>query len=88
MCDSHQIEEDPAEEDAVSNRPACCTFRTALTIGGPRIRKLCAEMILEVVTKHIRPSETVRHGQVLWTAVSRDDPPAWRRRIAEMDLVR
>jgi len=32
MCDSHQIEEDPAEEDAVSNRPACCTFRTALTL--------------------------------------------------------
>jgi len=56
-------------------------------IGEPRIRKLCAEMILEVVASHIRSSEAVRHGQVLWTAISRDDPPAWRRRIAETDMV-
>lgn len=56
-------------------------------IGGPRICKLCAEMILEVVRSHIRSGEYVRHGQVLWTAVSTDDPPAWRQRIADTDLV-
>lgn len=39
-------------------------------IGGPRICKLCAEMTLEVVDNHIRPKENVRHGQIVWNAVS------------------
>jgi len=78
----------PLKDKTLENALSYRIEREFPRIGGPRIRKLCAEMILEVVTKHIRPSETVRHGQVLWTAVSRDDPPAWRRRIAEMDLVR
>ena len=56
-------------------------------IGGPRIRKLCAEMILEVVNNHIRAKDCLHHGQVIWTAVSRDHPPARRQRIAETDLV-
>ena len=56
-------------------------------IGGPRIRRLCAEMILEVVTEHLRPREHVAHGQVVWMAVSVDDPPARHKRIADTDLV-
>ena len=36
-------------------------------IGGPRIRKLCAEMVLEVVHRHIRAKDCVQHGQILWT---------------------
>jgi len=56
-------------------------------IGGPRICKLCAEMILEVVHNHVRPKDSIRHGQVLWTAVSIDDPPGWSQKIADMDLV-
>ena len=38
-------------------------------IGGRRIRQLCAEMILEVVTDHVRPLEHLKHGQVLWMAL-------------------
>jgi len=30
-CDSHRLEEDPAEEDPFSNRLIHCTFRTAMT---------------------------------------------------------
>jgi len=56
-------------------------------IGGPRICKLCAEMILEVVHGHIRSKQTIRHGQILWTAVSIDDPPGWSQKIADTDLV-
>jgi len=56
-------------------------------IGGPRICKLCAEMILEVVYNHIRSKESVHHGQVVWTAVSKDHPPGRCHRIAETDLV-
>lgn len=56
-------------------------------IGGPRIRQLCAEMILEVVRAHVRPRNNVRHGQVVWTAVARDDPPRRGQRIAETELI-
>lgn len=56
-------------------------------IGGPRICRLCAEMILEVVGNHLRPKESVRHGQVVWTAVSKDYRPGRCQPIAETDLV-
>ena len=56
-------------------------------MGGQRIRRLCAEMVLEVVNGHLRPKDHVRHGQVLWLAVSIGDPPRRSRRIAETDLV-
>jgi len=55
--------------------------------GGPRICKLCAEMILEVVHGHVRSKQSIRHGQVLWTAVSIDDRPGWSQKIADTDLV-
>jgi hypothetical protein len=56
-------------------------------IGGPRIRQLCADMLLEVVFKHIRPSDHIAHGQALWMAVSVDDPPGKGQRIRDTDLV-
>ena len=56
-------------------------------IGGPRICQLCADMILEVIFKHMRPKDHVTHGQVLWMAVSVNDPPRHRQRIADTDLV-
>jgi hypothetical protein len=56
-------------------------------IGGPRIRQLCAEMILEVVFGHMRPRDHLTHGQVLWMAVSVNDPPKLHQRIADTDLV-
>jgi hypothetical protein len=56
-------------------------------IGGPRIRDLCADMVLEVVYAHMRPREYLTHGQVLWAAVSVDDPPRYRQTIADTDLV-
>jgi len=72
------------------------TFRNALAhriakefprIGGKRICLLCADMLLEVVFKHMRPRDHVRHGQTLWMAVSLHDPPSSRRTIADTDLV-
>lgn len=57
------------------------------SIGGPRMRQLCAETVLEVLSQHVRPTEHVHHGQVLWMAVSKDDPPRRGRRIAETDLI-
>jgi hypothetical protein len=56
-------------------------------IGGPRICGLCADMILEVVTKHMLPRKHVKHGQALWMAVSLNDPPRHRQRIIDTDLV-
>ena len=56
-------------------------------IGGPRICKLCAEMIMEVVNNHIRSKDYVHHGQIVWTAVSVNDRPGWCQKIAETDLI-
>lgn len=56
-------------------------------IGGSRIRALCARMVLEVVEAHLRPRESVRHGQVLWLAYGIDDPPRRGKRTADSELV-
>jgi len=56
-------------------------------IGGPRICLLCADLILEVVLKHMRPHEHVAHGQTIWMAVSVNNPPRHRQRIVDTDLV-
>ena len=56
-------------------------------IGGPRIRELCAQMILEVVDAHVRPAEHLRHGQALWLGIATTDPPRRHRRTADTKLV-
>src|SRR4029077_19155591 len=45
------------------------------------------DMILEVVHKQMRASEHVKHGQVLWMAVSVAHPPRHRERIIDTELV-
>lgn len=56
-------------------------------IGGPRICKLCAEMIMEVVNNHIRPKDNVHHGQMVWTAIDVNDRPGWCQKVADTNLV-
>ena len=56
-------------------------------IGGPRIYQLCADMIIEFISKHMRSQEHLTHGQALWMAVSVNNPPAHRQRIADTELV-
>ena len=56
-------------------------------IGGPRIQQLCAQMILEIVHEHMRPREHVKHGQVLWMAVSANNPPKRNKPLTETHLV-
>jgi hypothetical protein len=72
------------------------TLKNALTqriasefprIGGPRIQRLCAEMILEVVFEHLRRQEHVAHGQVLWMAIAAAHRPRHRQRIADCELI-
>lgn len=56
-------------------------------IGGPRIRQLCAQMILDVVDAHVRPTEHMRHGQALWLGIATDHPPRRHQRTADTKLV-
>jgi Protein of unknown function (DUF1670) len=56
-------------------------------IGGRRICQLCADMILEVVFKHMRSKDHLVHGQALWMAVSSNDPPRRHQRISDVDLI-
>ncbi len=77
----------PLQQKTLQNALAHRIAQEFPRIGGPRIRDLCAAMILEVVAEHVRPREHLAHGQVLWMAVSVDDPPRQRKRIADTDLV-
>lgn len=56
-------------------------------LGGPRILHLCADMVLEVIETHMRATEHLTHGQILWMGVSVDDPPAEGKRIRDTRLV-
>ena len=56
-------------------------------LGGERIRQLCADMILDVVQQHLRPREHLQHGQILWLAVSLNDPPSRKKRIRDTELL-
>jgi len=56
-------------------------------IGGPRIRELCARMILEVVDAHVRPVEHLRHGQALWLGIATNHPPHRHQRTCDTNLV-
>ena len=76
----------PLQDKTLENALACCIASQFPRIGGPRIRALCAEMILEEVARHVRPREQVRHGQVLWLAISKDARPRRHQRIAETEL--
>lgn len=72
------------------------TLRSALSrllrtqfprIGGPVIRDLCADLILSTLDAHLKLRDRVGHGQVVWSAVSLDDPPRRHQRIADTNLV-
>jgi hypothetical protein len=77
----------PLREKTLRNAVAHRVAKEFPRIGGPRICQLCADMILEVIFKHMRPQDHVAHGQTLWMAVSVKDPPGHRQRIADTDLV-
>jgi hypothetical protein len=56
-------------------------------IGGERIRQLCAQMILDVIDAHMRPTQHMQHGQMLWMGIAVDDPPRKYRRTADTRLI-
>lgn len=56
-------------------------------LGGERFLRLCATLVLDFLNDHLRPRDTVSHGQVLWLAINRDVPPARGQRIADAALV-
>jgi Protein of unknown function (DUF1670) len=77
----------PLRDKTLRNALAHRIVKEFPRIGGPRICQLCADMILEVIFKHMRRQEHLTHGQTLWMAVSVNDPPAHRQRIADTELV-
>ncbi len=77
----------PMREKSLKNAISYRIARDFPRVGGERIRQFCAEAILEVVQQHLRPREHVRHGQVVWLAVSLNDPPGRQKRIRDTELV-
>jgi hypothetical protein len=56
-------------------------------IGGPRIQDLCADLILERIDALVRDRQQLTHGQALWLAIDRDDPPKLHKMIRDTRLV-
>lgn len=56
-------------------------------IGGTRMTDLCADMILEVVVRHLRPRDSLQHGQVLWLGYDINDPPSRNKTAQNVRLV-
>lgn len=56
-------------------------------VGGARIAELCADMVLEVVTRHLHPRDTLHHGQLLWLGFDLDDPPSRNKTSDNVRLV-
>jgi hypothetical protein len=54
---------------------------------GPAITRLFADKISEIVARFQPPQSCFKMGQVLWTAVAVDDPPARGKRIENTRLV-
>lgn len=77
----------PLLDKTLENAVSACIGREFPRIGGPRIRELCARMLLAVVDAHRPPRERVAHGQVVWMAVPLDTPPHRYQRMADLSLV-
>lgn len=77
----------PLKQKTLRNAVAHRIRKEFPRLGGPRIVDQCAGLVLEVVEQHIRPRENLLHGQVLWMAVSLEDPPARRKCIQDTKLL-
>jgi hypothetical protein len=77
----------PLRDKTLRNALAHRVAKEFPRIGGPRICQLCADMILEVIFKHMRRQDHVSHGQTLWMAVRVNDPPRQHQKIADTELV-
>jgi hypothetical protein len=77
----------PMREKSLQNALSHRIAQDFPRVGGERIRQFCAEAILEVVNQHLRPRDHLQHGQVVWLAVSLNDPPARKKRIRDTELV-
>lgn len=76
----------PLRDKTLENALSACIGREFPRIGGPRVRGLCAQMLIELFESHCPPLERVTHGQMVWMAVPLNDPPRRDQRIAEMRL--
>jgi len=86
-CDSVRKSYTPMKTKTLRNALYHRLSKEMPHLGGPRLRELCADMLMEVIEKHLPPRERVRHGQVVWMAYSVSDPPARHKRTADTEMV-
>ena len=77
----------PLKEKSLQTALVHCLKTQFPKIGGPRILDLCAEMLVQVISQHLQPRETLHHGQVLWLAIAVEERPRHRQRIRDCKLV-
>ena len=73
----------PLKERTVINTLSRCLHEQFPRIGGPRIRALCAEMILETLENNLVHQKRLSHGKIVWNAIAQDDPPRRNRKASD-----
>ena len=63
-----------------------CLARDFPQLGGQRMLRLSAARILEAVFQNLHMRDAVRHGQVAWTGIAREQKAGWRKRVEQMQL--
>jgi hypothetical protein len=77
----------PLLDKSLKNAISACIGREFPRIGGPRIRELCAQLMLDLIDAHRPLRDRITHGQVVWLAVPIDHPLQRYERIADVPLV-
>jgi Protein of unknown function (DUF1670) len=77
----------PLKERNIVNTLSRCLHEQFPRIGGPRIRALCAEMILETLEQNLIQKNRLSHGQIVWNAIAQDDPPRRHKEANETKTV-
>lgn len=77
----------PLKERTIVNSLSQCLHEQFPRIGGPRIRTLCAEMILDTLEANLVLQARLSHGHIVWMATAEDDPPRRYRKTSETKTV-
>ena len=77
----------PLKERTIINTLSRCLHEQFPRIGGPRIRALCAEMILETLENNLVHQKRLSHGKIVWNAIAQDDPPRRNRKASDTKTV-
>jgi len=78
---------EPLLSKTLADSLAQCMHEQFPRLGGPRILRLCAELVLQHLDRQMVPLDRIHHGQTLYLAFDIDDPPSRGKTTAQSRMV-